>query len=305
MSRPFSSPSAVDPWTKVRRQLTAITRAPSPLLLVADFDGTLAAITGEPEAARIHPAARAALRRLSSLSARHPARLTIAVLSGRTVADVAARVRVGGVLYVGNHGLEWCRLPRRAPEGGRRQADPRVDLPQATWLRASAEAVVRAAGGPDWLLLEWKGPAVALHYRAAPDPVAARRSVLDAIGAVERDQPGAGFERLEGRRVVELRPRGAPGKGTTLRRMIAGELDGLPVPSSTVILGDDRTDADAFRAVRAAREDGRLRGGLIVGVSGGEETPREVAEAADVIVADSRGVARVLDAIADRVEREG
>src|SRR3954470_12682349 len=81
-----------------------------PLLVVSDFDGTLSRIVDDPWAAQILPLGRRALRALATLPG-----VSVAVLSGRTAGDVARRVRVGGVTYLGNHGMERAFLPR----GGR------------------------------------------------------------------------------------------------------------------------------------------------------------------------------------------
>ena len=63
-----------------------------PILLVSDFDGTLSPIVLDPWGALMLPAARMALRRLAGMPDIH-----VAILSGRGAADVAARVRIGGV----------------------------------------------------------------------------------------------------------------------------------------------------------------------------------------------------------------
>ena len=81
-----------------------------PLLVCTDFDGTLSTIVMDPWAAAILPLARTALRRLAGMPG-----VSVVVLSGRTAWDVAARVRVGNVTYLGNHGMERGYLAR----GGR------------------------------------------------------------------------------------------------------------------------------------------------------------------------------------------
>ena len=69
--------------------------------IVMDFDGTLSNIAPTPDSAVIEPRSARALRRLVG---RFP---LVAVLSGRGVRDLADRVGVGGVVYVGNHGAEY------------------------------------------------------------------------------------------------------------------------------------------------------------------------------------------------------
>ena len=70
-----------------------------PLSLFLDFDGTLAPIVARPESAELCYSVRMALRKLSS-------RCPTVVISGRAMADLKAKVGVGSVTYVGNHGME-------------------------------------------------------------------------------------------------------------------------------------------------------------------------------------------------------
>ncbi|HSL77504.1 MAG TPA: hypothetical protein VK867_11200, partial [Candidatus Limnocylindrales bacterium] len=107
-----SPAGAVSTPPEIEEAIASLVNAPPPLLLVIDFDGTLAVGSRDPAVARIEPLAQRALRRLGGLSTTRPERLQIAVLTGRIVADVAARVRVGGVDYLGDHGLEHGWLPR-------------------------------------------------------------------------------------------------------------------------------------------------------------------------------------------------
>jgi trehalose 6-phosphate phosphatase len=293
-------PPRFDSWADARDRVIRLAEARGRLLVVSDFDGTLAPITIDPQGTRIVPLARSALRRLARLEARRPERLRVAILSGRSSLDVATRVRVGGLRYVGNHGLESGVLAR----GGRAErltveTDPAHGSGAAADARRIGAAVATQLGRPAWLLVEDKGPAVAFHYRQAPDGDAARIAVLEAIEAAERGIGGPGLVRMEGRKVVELRPHGAGGKGDALGRLLAQER-----PRAALVLGDDRSDAEAFRVLADARADGRLADGLAVAVHGAVETPLEVVEAADLLVPAPRDAARLLSALAAVLERE-
>jgi trehalose 6-phosphate phosphatase len=290
----------VDPWPVVRDRVVRLAAAPGPLLVVTDFDGTLARISVDPMAARIEPLGRSALRRLARLAAEHPTRLRVVVLSGRTAQDVAGRVRVGGIGYLGDHGLQGGVLARRAPpERLAVSAEPGL-AELADPARALGRAVAAALGDPDWLFVEEKGPSVALHYRAAPDPDAAGRLVEAAVEDRLRSQGDGRLERFDGRRILELRPVGAGGKGAAVARLLAAE------PFRTaIVLGDDRSDAEAFAAIATARTEGRLEAGLALAVHGSTETPPEVVARADLILAGPRDAARALSALAATIEREG
>jgi trehalose 6-phosphate phosphatase len=289
----------VTPWSVVLAGVSALAATPGLLLVVSDFDGTLAPISAEPMATRILPPGRAALRRLARLAEERPDRLGVVVLSGRTAADVATRVRVGGVRYLGNHGIEGAALARRArAEGLVVTGDPAL-VHHVAGVRHMADAVVQRLGRPDWLFVEEKGPTVAFHFRRAADGDAARDALLAAIDDAETATGGLGLARLEGRRVVELRPEGAGHKGAAVERLIAAEH-----PAGVIVLGDDRSDAPALRALVVARNGGRLQCAMAAAVHGGGETPAEIIAAADVVLGGPRDAARALSHLAGLLERE-
>lgn len=259
-----------------------------PLLVVSDFDGTLSQIVLDPWGAQILPLGRQALRRLAGKPGVH-----VAVLSGRTAADVARRVRVGNVTYLGNHGMERGHLARGArPE---RLVVP-VDASDAHAAGHLAERLaidVPALVAEPWLVVERKPPAVAFHFRQAADVTHAAERVSAAI---EQLDPERQLERFPGRRVIELRPFGAVAKGKALR----GLIDELR-PASVFMLGDDISDALAFRELRAARESGELDG-IAVAVLARSEVPREVAETADLVLASPIAATRFLSALSRLIQ---
>lgn len=285
-------------FRRARDLALSLVDSPPPLLLVTDFDGTLSPIVQEPMGAIIEPLARTALRRLARLGDRAPARLAVVVLSGRISTDVAARVRVGGVRYLGNHGLEAGRLARRGrPDRITVRTDPTLE-PWVPSTAALADAVADKLGRPDWLFVELKGPSVAFHFRQAPDVDRAREDLLAAIDSAEA---GAGpnhlgMTRLDGRRIIELRPLGAGGKGAAMERLIERDR-----PGAVLMLGDDRSDAEGFQVIAEARARGELDG-VTLAVHGARETPPEVLQWADVELASTHDAARVLAALARALE---
>lgn len=258
-----------------------------PLLIVTDFDGTISQIVIDPWAARIVPAARRALRRLAGARGVH-----VAVLSGRTAVDVARRVRVGGAMYLGNHGLERGALPRGA------SAERLAVAYEAsmTGHMAAAERIATAMPRhvPDaWLVVERKAPAVAFHFRAAPDVDAAGDRIAAALDSLD---PDGGFVRFRGRRVLELRPPGAPAKGDALRRLI-GEIR----PAAVIALGDDRSDAEGFDVLREARAAGAIAGIALAVRARGDALP-DAAASADAVLGSPTEAAAFLRRLALLVE---
>ena len=276
----------------------ALTAARPPLLVVADFDGTLAAGSRDPAVARIDPLAQRSLRGLARTAATGPPRAHVAVLTGRVVADVATRVRVGGVEYLGDHGLQHGHLPR----GGRAErlavvTDPAYDV-HLDPAETLASGVAAELGRPEWLFVERKGPSVAFHVRQADDVAAARAAVIDAIAAVER-RVGLvhGLAHYRGRSVVDLRPRDAGGK----REAVDGLID-RHRPGGVVALGDELSDIDAFEGVVDARAAGRIHVGVTVAVHGASRpAPRELQAVADLRIAGAHDVGRFLAALARRL----
>jgi len=287
--------SKVVAWPEIRRRAVELVHAKPPLLVVTDFDGTISPINPDPLGAEIVPLARRAIGRLAGLAEARPDILSVVVLSGRASLDVAGRVRVGGVRYLGNHGLETASLARRARvERLAVTIDPALsEFSAPTELRA--RRVAERLGHPNWLFVELKGPSVAFHFRQAPDPDAARMAVLAAIDAADREAGGTAMIRFEGRRIVELRPAGAGGKGQAMERLLARDR-----PGAVLAMGDDVSDAEAFRVVNGARERGELEA-LVLGVTGANETPPEVVAAADAILASPRDAGRVLAAVATAI----
>lgn len=282
MSAPISTREALAlSTTHLRRR---------PLLVCSDFDGTLSQIVLDPWAAQILPLGRLALRRLAGLAG-----VFVVVLSGRTARDVAARVRVGNVTYLGNHGMERAYLPR----GGRPERLQAVVAGASPVAAAAAERVARdlVERLPEpWLVVEPKPPSVAFHYRQAPDAAVAGARVRALVDELD---PDGVLERFPGRRILELRPPGAIAKGEAFRAL----LDEVR-PGSVFMLGDDVSDAQAFAVLRAARSAGETDG-VAVAIQARSEVPPEVAATADIVLGSPAQAAGFLAALARRLAAQG
>ena len=267
----------------VERVVEVLRRAPAGLL--TDIDGTISRIAPSPDAATVEPAMVAMLARLAGRLA------VVAALTGRSAADAARMVGVPGLLYVGNHGLE-----RLGPGSGERA--PAIDpaaapfVPVVRETLAAAERAARAAGLRG-LLFEDKGLTASIHYRLAPDPAGARATLLPIVQGLA---DAGGLRLTEGRLVLELRPPVHGNKGTALAALV----DDYALAGAT-FLGDDVTDLDAIAELRRLRDAGRLAG-LAVGVVA-SESPPALREAVDLAVPGVDGVAALLAAVAERLER--
>ena len=255
-----------------RELLEPLRAAPGRAAILTDFDGTLAPIVQDADAAALPDGAREVLLRLIERYG------MVGAISGRRAADVRERMGLDGVAYAGNHGLELMM-----PGEDEAKADPSLggrEGDAATFIAAADRGRLEAAG----LRLEDKGPIQALHWRGAPDEAGAEAAAR-AIG-VEAGR--AGLEPHWGRKVLELRPVGGGGKGAAVASILAE--DGV---DRVVYAGDDRTDVDAFRRLAELRDAGELVAAVCVGVLSAEGPP-EVAEEADVTVEGPAGWLEIL-----------
>jgi len=202
------------------QRTTLLDFAQERVLLAFDFDGTLAPIVRDPEAAAMRPRTAAMLAKVAKL---YPC----AVISGRSRADVMAKVDAIPLRAIfGNHGMEpspnlrtWRRLAAR-------------------WHAQLASSLPPIAG----VVIENKGVSLAVHYRKARARAAARRLILIAAAAL----PGARI--VEGKMVVNALPAGAPDKGTALTSLCKRLRC-----NSAIYVGDDENDEDIFALARRCR----------------------------------------------------
>ena len=242
------------------------------LALFLDYDGTLTPIVSRPELAVLPDATREVLRRLAS-------RATVAVVSGRALADAKALVGLEELVYAGNHGFEI-----RGPDGtalSREIGAEFVDDVGAGPGRARGggrRRPRRLGGGQDPLAVRPLPPG-----RGGPGRATSRPSVDRVLGGLPR------LRKHYGKKVIEIRPRIDWDKG----RAVLWLLEALGLQGDGVLpmyLGDDVTDEDAFRALA-----GRGMGVLV------SETPRP--SAAALRLRDPAEVRAFLEGLDERLAR--
>jgi trehalose 6-phosphate phosphatase len=246
--------------------------AQRPFGLATDIDGTLSPIVDTPDTATVTPLCR---RYLQEISQRVD---LVAAISGRAPEVAHRLVGLEELVYIGNHGLSWWRQ-------GREETLAEA-VPYEATVREAKKKLAARLDLPG-LLLEDKGPILALHYRLSADRQAARMAILDALAPWETQ----GLRIQQGRLVFELGPPLDINKGTALARLIETyRLGGV------LYLGDDLTDVEAFKVLRHWREEGKVRGGAIA-VANPESGPKVLQEA-DYWVDGVPGVEWLLGAIA-------
>ncbi len=263
---PLPLPSALAPFAD----------APARSALFLDFDGTLAAIVSDPRDARPLPGVPELLADLATEFA------LVAVISGRPTSFLASALgSPAGVTLAGLYGLE------RALRGPDHDA----------WASVIDQVVAEAsAAAPQGVYVEPKGLTVTIHWRKAHD----QRGWVLAF--TERAAAEHGLLVHPGRHERELRPPVDVDKGTVVRALadeLAGRLD------NAAAFGDDIGDLPAFAAlVLLETPDGRpLHTVRVAAVDA--ESPRQVAEQADLTVPGAAGAVALLQTLAEAARHGG
>ena len=205
----------------------------TPLSILLDIDGTLAPIAPRPDQAKVPAETCKAVERLIAIPDAH-----VAIVTGRSVDDGRRIVPLKGLGIIGNHGFEVLG------ESGEVISEPAAH----SYLDAVRRAAERLGVLPreiPGVVLEDKQWTLSVHYRLAERPAIPR--ITDEI---EHTAGELGLRVTRGKEVLELRPPIDVTKGTAavlwVKRL------GMASSASVLYIGDDRTDEDAFRELRAA-----------------------------------------------------
>jgi trehalose 6-phosphate phosphatase len=231
----------------------AIRRSP---LLAFDFDGTLAPIVLSPGLAKVPVTVRNRLQRLRQW-------FRVAVVSGRSVKDVKARIDFPFDHVIGNHGAEREFSDRADPDRTALDAFKLI-------LGAYAEELVEAG-----VSVEDKRLSIALHYRLSRDPARARALIESLLPG-----PSNGLRVFPGKMVVNIVEENAPDKGRALLELVENTGAGC-----AIYVGDDVNDEPVFAAapqhwltVRIGRDNPATKAAFFL------DTPAEVALMLDRMV---------------------
>jgi trehalose 6-phosphate phosphatase len=237
-----------------------------------DFDGTLAAIVPDPNAAVLDQDLVARLEKLRAEVG------WLAVVSGRERA-VLARMLPPGWIALGSYGLE---LPHDLSATGH---PPGFD---AATAQASLETARGRLGELSRRLpgtrVEVKAWGLALHYRGAEE-VGGDRAVWREFRSLAF---GAGLTAVEGRLVYEMKPKDAVDKGWALQ-FLREKLG----PGAISFTGDDLGDVAAWDRLRLMSDE---LPALAVGIDS-PEAPPMLRQVCDLVLADRSEVGELVDAL--------
>jgi len=262
--------------------LELLAQAPETAGLCCDFDGTIAPIVVDPQAARPLPGALGALHDIARELA------VVVAISGRSAAFLADRLEIeryrSPLRAIGLNGLEEC-----FPDGTlQRRAGVAAWRPVIETVRDQILATV-----PSGVRVDDKGYGITVHWRslsasgAELEAVAAQ--VTEAVRTIAAEH---GLVPRPGKASVELTLPLGIDKGTVVTELCAGL-------ERAVYLGDDAGDLLAFDALDRLRTTSGLRT-LKVAVTG-VEVPHGMLEAADLVLDGPGAAVGFLVALAGRL----
>lgn len=215
-------------WPLLQRKvLSAETK-----LLILDFDGTLAKIAKTPREVVLEKKMIKALMDLSGSPF-----YKLAVVSGRSLENLRSFFSIKNAIYAGNHGLELEGGGLSLPEKARKAKK----LEALVWLLG--EKLRKDLSDVPGILIEDKNYTLSIHYRNMP-----REYYPFFQQEIKRFRKQYAHWPLiwrVGKKVWEVRPGVKWDKGELALYLTKKFKNALPI-----IIGDDDTDEDMFKALR-------------------------------------------------------
>ena len=258
----------LDSITKILRR--------TPFGLITDVDGTISNIAPTPQAAEVSPLCRHALAILVQRLA------LVAAISGRPAVEVRNMIKVDGMVYIGNHGLE------RWEKGNLNPSEDIADY--SAVITATINELTSVLSRPG-IILEDKGITATIHYRLCSNHQAAKQKIMAALKKVT---PAKRLRIISGKMSINLLPPVDINKGTAVIKLIKEYS-----LRAGVYLGDDVTDIDAFKAIRSASRNSDFQG-FTIGVTS-REMPKRLLDESDFTLNGINDVARFLEWLSQTV----
>lgn len=249
------------------------------VMLFLDFDGTLAAIVNHYESAKILRESKILLKKIAKVRD-----CSLAIVSGRALADVKKRVGIERITYAGNHGLEIEGIGVKSTYFVKTENRIRFKI-----IKNELRYIIKGIKGA---FLEDKGLTLSLHYRQVrrADLASLRGKITDYLSFYVKNKE---IFLNEGKKVFEIRPNVNWDKGKAVLWLMAQfKKKNAGKEIWPIFIGDDQTDESAFKALKFK--------GLCIRVG------RSNASAAPYFLKDIKQVARFLrEVINAKAEHRG
>ncbi|KAF4380453.1 hypothetical protein F8388_024746, partial [Cannabis sativa] len=217
------------------------------IVVFLDYDGTLSPIVDDPDRAFMSDEMRTAVREVAKY-------FPTAIISGRSRDKVKEFVQLSNIYYAGSHGMDIMApaKPLKSSDNNNSMDKKGTDVlfqPAQRFLPAMQEILAllqertKIIQGSN---VEDNRFCVSVHYRKVREEDYG--TLEEIVKSVILNYPD--FHLTSGKKVLEIRPSIEWNKGNALNYL----LDNLGFTNSSEVLplyiGDDRTDEDAFKAIR-------------------------------------------------------
>lgn len=187
-----------------------------------DFDGTLAEIIDNPSQVFLKPKTRELLKKLQT-------KKPIAVISGRSVADLKGRLGFEPNFLIGNHGIEGLFTEKNFLEECKKTTKK--------WLQKISELSKISMNKFNYDI-EDKDFSICIHYKnkhhISPEEIANTTNLISMLDPIPKI--------IHGKSVLNILPNFNINKGTSLLEIMKKSQF-----SHAVYIGDDITDEDVFK----------------------------------------------------------
>jgi trehalose-phosphatase len=204
--------------------------------MLSDYDGTLTPIVGRPDEAILSSEVKNKLHALTEKP-----NFSTGIISGRSLSEVKTLVGINGIYYAGNHGLE-------------------IEGPSIKFTNTTAEAtqveiknlfkqLSAKLSDIQGTIIEDKGLSLSIHYRLVKK--SKENTVREIFSQITSRPFHEGKIKItSGKKVWEIRPPIDWHKGKAVELIIREMKMMLKCKQlSTIYLGDDTTDEDAFKII--------------------------------------------------------
>ncbi|MBP9865506.1 MAG: trehalose-phosphatase [Candidatus Omnitrophica bacterium] len=201
-------------------------------LLLLDFDGTLVPIAKTPDAVVLSRKIKKILDKLQCMDD-----TILCIISGRSVRDLKNHFGRRKLIYIGNHGFEFHGSGMSVPDEARRAKKLGVLI----WLMA--RNLKEGFHGIPGILVEDKTYTLSVHYRNLPQkflPI-----FREKLKAMQKKYAHLPLTWKTGKKVWAVHPKIEWDKGAAALYICCHFPKALPI-----VIGDDVTDEDMFKALR-------------------------------------------------------
>lgn len=184
-----------------------------------DYDGTLAPIANTPDLARMTDIAANIMTKLNEI-------VPVAIITGRSVADIEKLLPFKPAFLIGNHGIEGIQTESELKE---------MKALCSSWMEILTR-YLKTAENSQGIFIENKTYSLSIHYRNAVDPETSEHYLNYILTKLPNSRL------VKGKSVINILPMNSLDKGQALEHIIRnnGYKYGF-------YIGDDVTDEDVFK----------------------------------------------------------